>query len=337
MDTVLQSTLAFRPALLQLDQIASPRVSEHALKEAGLSRAVLEGPPVFIPFRLQARFMQAASLKLSEKHIGAHITKDFSYAAFGGYAEYVLGAPKLDVALARAEKNLPFLQRGSVMRTRVAGGHFVLGFDTMLGGTAGANLMDQDLPFVLQSVVREFCGRRWRPSWVEMPEMHRGTETALQYIYNVEVRVGGSAASIAIPLSDIETPNPRTTDARLEMTLAGIRDVRSHQAPSTTKEVVANALRLQLAMGHADIETVASTLGISVRKLQRQLSAENTSFKEIRVAEQTDRARTLLSGTDLSVAEVAFNLGFTEVNSFRRTFASWFGISPSKFRKLSGA
>ncbi|WP_282169028.1 helix-turn-helix transcriptional regulator [Ruegeria atlantica] len=336
MDTVLQSTLAFLPALQQLDQIASPRVSEHALKEAGLTRAVMEDPTVFLPYRLQARFMQAASLKISEKHIGAYITQDFHYASFGAYADYVLGAPKLDAALARAEKILPFLQRGSVMRTRVVGDHFVLGFDAMLGGIAGANLIDQDLPFVLQSVVREFCGRRWRPSWVEMPEVHRGTETALQYIYNAEVRVGGSAASIAIPLSEIETPNPRTTDERLAMTLAGIRDVRSRQTPSTTKEVVGNALRAQLAMGHADIETVAATLGVSVRKLQRQLTAENTNFKEIRVTEQTDRARSLLSGTDLSVAEVAFNLGFSEVNSFRRTFASWFGISPSKFRKLSG-
>ncbi len=336
MDTVLHSTLAFRPALQLLDRIASPRVTEFALKEAGLSRTVLEGSPVFIPYRLQARFLQSASLKLSEKHIGAYLTEDFNYAAFGSYSEYVLGAPRLDVALSRAEKILPSIQRGSVLRNRVAGDHFVLGFDNMLGGTAGAELIDQDLPFVLQSVVREFCGRRWRPSWIELPEAHRGTETALQYIYNVEVRVGGSAAAIAIPLSDIETPNPRSSEERLTMTLAGIRDVRARQTPASTKEVVENALRANLAMGSADIETVADTLGVGVRKLQRQLQSENTSFKEVRVTEQAERSRILLSDTDMSVAEVAYNLGFSEVNSFRRTFVSWFGISPTRFRKLSG-
>ena len=43
-------------------------------------------------------------------------------------------------------------------------------------------------------------------------------------------------------------------------------------------------------------------------------------------------ARRLLANTDLGAGEVAFLLGFEEMNSFTRAFHAWEGTSPAQWR-----
>ena len=43
-----------------------------------------------------------------------------------------------------------------------------------------------------------------------------------------------------------------------------------------------------------------------------------------------DTSRRLLGSTDLDAAEVAFLVGFEEVNSFTRAFSAWEGRTPTR-------
>jgi AraC-like DNA-binding protein len=43
-------------------------------------------------------------------------------------------------------------------------------------------------------------------------------------------------------------------------------------------------------------------------------------------------AERLLAATDLDAGEVAFLLGFEELNSFTRAFRAWEGTTPSQWR-----
>lgn len=74
-------------------------------------------------------------------------------------------------------------------------------------------------------------------------------------------------------------------------------------------------------------------LGVSRRTFQRRLSDEDTTFQK-----QLNHARELLAKHYLSAAaldteEIAYLLGYLELNSFLRAFASWCGKSPSEWRK----
>jgi len=48
-----------------------------------------------------------------------------------------------------------------------------------------------------------------------------------------------------------------------------------------------------------------------------------------------DLARAMLIETDHSIAEIAQALGYEEVNSFRRAFQNWTGLSPGAFRRTT--
>jgi len=69
--------------------------------------------------------------------------------------------------------------------------------------------------------------------------------------------------------------------------------------------------------------------------LQRHLVREGTSYQAVLDDVRRAMSRRLLAATDLAESEVAFLLGFAELNSFTRAFRGWEGASPRRWRQLS--
>ena len=88
----------------------------------------------------------------------------------------------------------------------------------------------------------------------------------------------------------------------------------------------------QLSSGHATQESVARSLNISTRALQRRLREEDTSYKRLLDEVRRDLAAEYLSQPDMPIKEVAFMLGFSEISNFSRAFKRWTGQSPSAFQ-----
>ena len=69
-------------------------------------------------------------------------------------------------------------------------------------------------------------------------------------------------------------------------------------------------------------------MNISARTLARYLETENTSFRDLSLQVRTEPAHQLLTEGDLSVTQIAYRLGFTDVASFVRSFRSQTGRTP---------
>ena len=80
------------------------------------------------------------------------------------------------------------------------------------------------------------------------------------------------------------------------------------------------------------LASIASELAMSERSVQRSLTEESTSYREIVDDVRKGLALSHLSRPDASVADVAFLLGFSEPSAFTRAFRRWTGSSPSRFR-----
>jgi len=77
---------------------------------------------------------------------------------------------------------------------------------------------------------------------------------------------------------------------------------------------------------------VASALEMSVRTMQRRLSAEGSSFREIRDRVCRERASTRLLDPAASISEVAGEFGYNDLAAFSKAFKRWTGESPSFYR-----
>ena len=83
------------------------------------------------------------------------------------------------------------------------------------------------------------------------------------------------------------------------------------------------------------LDDVAKALCVSARTVTRQLSAFNTSFRELSHEVKMKQAKAFLSRDSISIKEIAYYLGYSDVSNFSLAFKRYFGESPGNFRRKS--
>ena len=84
-------------------------------------------------------------------------------------------------------------------------------------------------------------------------------------------------------------------------------------------------------LSQATIEGAFDKLGMQPRTLQRNLTAQGTSFRQIKEEVLKEFAVKWLLREKRSVNEVALRLGYSESSAFHRAFKTWFGVTPIQF------
>ena len=81
------------------------------------------------------------------------------------------------------------------------------------------------------------------------------------------------------------------------------------------------------------LEQLAGFVNISPRTLARYLQSEGASYRDLSLQVRTERARQFLAEGDLSVTQIAYRLGYTDVASFVRSFRAQTGRTPGSLRR----
>jgi len=97
------------------------------------------------------------------------------------------------------------------------------------------------------------------------------------------------------------------------------------------------AVAKMLSEGVPTLSTVALSLGMSARTLQRRLSDQEKSFQSLVDQARRELSQQLLRETHYSLAEIAFLTGFAEQSGFTRAFKRWAGETPRSYRLGSQA
>ncbi len=88
--------------------------------------------------------------------------------------------------------------------------------------------------------------------------------------------------------------------------------------------------------GDVPLRDSARALGMSERTLARKLQDADTSYREVVEAHLRERAVALLANPMLTIAEIAYTLGYEDPANFGRAFRRWFSVSPGQFRRDRG-
>lgn len=91
-----------------------------------------------------------------------------------------------------------------------------------------------------------------------------------------------------------------------------------------------------LRQGHSSpqLEQVAEHLGLTPQTLRRRLRKDGYAYNKLKEDTRRDMAVHLIGENQLSVEEIAFQLGFSEASTFIRAFKKWTGVTPLAYRKL---
>lgn len=96
---------------------------------------------------------------------------------------------------------------------------------------------------------------------------------------------------------------------------------------------VENLIKDALPSGIPGIDQIGKLMGLSRRTLTRRLSENGLTFRDLIRKAQEEVSKGLLKNSERSVAEIAFETGFSEQSAFSRAFKNWTNYSPIEYRK----
>jgi AraC-like DNA-binding protein len=96
---------------------------------------------------------------------------------------------------------------------------------------------------------------------------------------------------------------------------------------------VRSALIELLPAGAGSIDDVSSKLGCSKRTLQRKLKEEDTTFQKQLNHTRELLARHYLKNSSMITDDIAYLLGYQDLNSFVRAFHIWTGMTISEYKR----
>jgi AraC-like DNA-binding protein len=145
------------------------------------------------------------------------------------------------------------------------------------------------------------------------------------------VRFGEGETGLFIPFRDMAFPlvsvDRRARDEALRRLTA-----LANLAPWGWTTRTRHALRALLLEGRSRMPDVARHLVVHPRTLRRYLSAEGTTFEELRDGVRQAMAQELLSMSSLAMADLALTLDYASPAAFTRAFQRWAGLSPTAWR-----
>ncbi|MBI3367464.1 MAG: AraC family transcriptional regulator ligand-binding domain-containing protein [Burkholderiales bacterium] len=171
-----------------------------------------------------------------------------------------------------------------------------------------------------------------RPSAVGLP----GTDATLRTVYaqrlECPVVLGGPDIFMQFDDAVLDAPWPAADPGLLRLLLGRADAMRQAQGRTDALVDQVNAAVAAEGYAQARCETVARSLELSVRTLQRRLADCDTSFRQVVEAARMGEAVGLLADASVPLSALAERLGYAEPSAFSHAVRAHFGVSPRALR-----
>jgi len=152
--------------------------------------------------------------------------------------------------------------------------------------------------------------------------------------FGCKVRFGAKRDALHIRSSDLDRPFPGHNPELLAMLTPALGvALQEITANSGVSEQVKVILKRRMASGRPDLADIARELGASERTLQRRITEDGTTYRQLLEEARRELGRQMLGNSSSEIDEIAYLLGYQDTRSFYRAFREWEGVTPSQWRE----
>lgn len=296
----------------------------------GISLADTGNPEAQVDVTSSTGLLNEVEAILGDPSLGINMARHGEYTTFGG----------LGLALAAGGSLLSVLQRitrfqrliSDVVLSEISEGDDYLAIH--FSPTGAHKPHPQAILFVMASLVRMLRIRisaQANPLKVSAPEVNEAFHLAMSRYFRAPVEVAEcfslyfDRASARLQLQASDNQLAAMLEATLNARLAEIEK---------GSLVVQLSLWLEerLPEGEPALADAAKSVHMSVRSLQRRLGEENITWKQLIENTRKMLVERHLRTPGMSVTQLAFLLGFSDLSAFSRAFKKWYGVAPSQFK-----
>lgn len=324
------TSLAMRPLVSGLRALGHDPAP--LLRRFELDDATLADPDARIPMSTVVGFLSQAAESTGDADVGLHLAEHAALDSIDVHFYAMLSSPTLGDAYRRMGRYQRLIHETTRIELEVDGARAELRH-RMSGGATAPRHSAEFLLAAWVRIGRLVTGSDWNPAQVRFGHDRPADDHEHRRFFRAPVHFAMGENTLVLPVALLEMPCIRA-DPALAALLDRYASERLERAPRNDRlaDRVRNLLAEALDGGDLHASRIASRLKMSVRTLHRELADEGTSFGETLANLRRERAARYLGDARVSISEIAFLLGFTEISSFHRAFKRWTGQTPAEFR-----
>lgn len=316
---------ALHPFLTALDQTGLNAAV--LLERARIDTALLRHTNAILPLRACLRFLDIATREAGNPLLGVDVSLATPIESLGPYGRRLRRSRTLAEYLIQGVERYNQHTSGLSLELEVHEGHWriVQPWVAQLGEPRGQSLAHLNTLAVTISSCRAAAGCNWTPPAANI-SVHCADRSADCGLFEAtDLHQAGQDTWIDIPLDMLGRPMWGNHD-----------EGKAGDMLSPLRETLIDCVRQQIhaLIDRSDLSlpTVAASLGISARTIQRHLGREGLSFSGLHEQCRYQIATSLLANEDIPVIDIAYDLGYTDPSNFTRAFRRWSGVCPADFR-----
>ena len=305
-----------------------------ALGAAGLAPGVLSGEVRVVRAKHFVDFIEAAARLARDDLLGLRLGERYDLRASGLAAYVSIAAADLREAMHNATRygamydtsaDFALSETGDAARFRLDSRSVIM--------RASRQTIEFRAAFIV-AACRRWLGAGFRPLEMRFFHAREGPQREIEDFFRCPVRFGSEATELLLGSDQLHLPISTADPYLLALLKHHAEEVLARQtrARDGLQERVARLVTQDLPKGVPTARRVASALRMSERTFARRLQAEGTSFRQLIDDIRRDMARSYLSDPELTLAQVAYLLGYADQSAFSNSFRRWTGQSPRRFR-----
>jgi AraC-like DNA-binding protein len=332
-EPAVESTISTDMMRILLGGVPLPRGElVDILRAAGVEPSLLDSPQKRISTRQLAVIWTEVERAAGDPDLGLHLGELREGLPSGHVLSSAMAnSPTLGQALER------YCRYHDIMGDFVQPTLKTRGPMTVLGLTAlsGVTLLRQHVEFIFSFVVSILGHLSSAQPMLEVRFAHDRPHDVSEHL-----RIFGSAVNFAQPHNELgfhrtylETSITSADEGLLPHLEQYAESLLRRIRPATWSGRVAELLSRTLCDGKPSLAQVAGELAVSQRSLQGKLREEGTTYQAVLDRVRRELATVYLESGSMSLAEIAFLLGFSDQSAFNHAFRKWTGDSPLRFRE----
>jgi len=296
---------------------------------AGIGEAELAVPDGVLPGESFPKLWQEAFRRAPREELPTEVGLAIPFGAFGAL-DYLAGSsPTVEAAFHSLRSHFRQVARIGLEIERTAASADVRLVNPE--SFPGLPISDEMTLAIFIGRFRGDAGAPFCPSSVRLTRSSPRAPTRHEALLGAPVTFGCSVSGMEIPLAAWTAPM-RRADPVLQDTLRQLASRLELGSAGDDLEMALRArMRTLLPEGKADAASIARTVGLSERTLNRRLQEIGKSYREVLDAFREAEAERLLATGKAELSDVAFRLGFSDQTAWNRAFKRWKGMSPTEW------
>lgn len=307
--------------------------SAELCRAAGLDPQLMDDPNARYAVTATTRLWQLAVQASGDPAIGLRVSRFVSPTTFHALGYALVASGSLREVFERIVRYHQVVSDAVELDLRLAGDRYQFRFRVPQGGIAPAIESMDAFAAIYVRTCRNRLGRDYAPLAVYLQRPEPVDPQPWHDVFRAPIFFGAEENRLEFACGDfdalLDDGNPELAahnETVLKRTLEQLK-------PLTWERRARAAIEAQLPDGEPSAESVAHSLHLSLRSLQRHLADEGFRYDLLLNQCRQNLAMQHMRDPRSSLSEIAYLLGFADTSSFSRAFKRWTGQTPSQYRE----